>query len=355
MVKKKHLWRKIAIGTALILILALIGARVYLPYWVTDYVNRQINDIKGYSGSISDVDINLWRGAYQIHNLKIFKTGADIPVPFVDIKTSDLSVQWAALFDGAIVAEIDLYDAHLNFAVDKKGRDIQTGEGAGWSKFVDALSPLDINHLNIHGGEISFQDFSARQPVDIFIKDIALEVENLKDVKDNDKTLPSPIRLSGHSIGGGKVQATGAMNIIRETPDFDLDIKLENAALPSINAYSRSIAAVDFEKGSLSIYIEAAARDGKLRGYIKPIATDVSMVSLEKDGNPLSVLWQSVVSVFAEIFKNHGKDQLATRIPIEGDIDNPETDTWSAVVGIFRNTFNAFIKDTDDTVNYSGG
>jgi hypothetical protein len=79
------------------------------------------------------------------------------------------------------------------------------------------------------------------------------------------------------------------------------------------------------------------------------------MVSLEKDGNPLSVLWQSVVSVFAEIFKNHGKDQLATRIPIEGDIDNPETDTWSAVVGIFRNTFNAFIKDTDDTVNYSGG
>jgi hypothetical protein len=115
-----------------------------LPYWVKDYVNKEINELKGYSGSIADIDINLWRGAYQIHDLRIFKTDADIPVPFVAIKTSDLSVQWSALFDGAIVAEIDLYDADLNFAVGKAGGEIQTGEGAAWTKFVDALSPLDI-------------------------------------------------------------------------------------------------------------------------------------------------------------------------------------------------------------------
>jgi hypothetical protein len=135
--------------------------------------------------------------------------------------------------------------------------------------------------------------------------------------------------------------------------DFDLDIKLEGAALPAINDYSRSIAAVDFESGMLSLYIEAVARDGKITGYIKPIATDINMVSVEEDRNPISILWQSVVSVFTEIFKNHEADQLATRIPLTGDLNNPETDTWSSIVGIFRNTFNAFIRDTDDTVEFS--
>lgn len=350
---RARLARNIILATIIVLAAGLIAARLYLPYWVTAYVNRQIDDLDGYGGSVSDIDINLWRGAYQIHDLEIFKDGGDIPVPFVAVKTADLSVQWAALLDGAIVAEIDLYDAHLNFAIGSQGGEVQTGEGAAWTRFVDALSPLDINRLSVHGGTLAFQDFSASPPVDIFIKDITLNVENLEDVKGRDVALPSPVSLSGQSIGGGEVNATGAMNILRDVPDFDLDIKLENAALPAFNAYSRSIAAVDFESGAISIFIEVAARDGAVTGYIKPVATDVGMVDVETDGNPFSIAWQSLVSVFAEIFKNQKENQLATRILLEGNINNPQTDSWSALVGIFRNTFNAFIKDTDDIVDYT--
>jgi hypothetical protein len=351
MTRRKKTGRRILIGLIVVLIATLIGARLYLPYWLTSYVNQQINALKGYSGSVSDVDVHLWRGAYQINNLKIFKDDAGIPVPFVDIKTTDLSVQWAALFDGAIVAEIDLYDADLNFAT--AGGAMQTGEGAAWSKLVDALSPLDINRLQIHGGKLAFKDFSAKPPADIFVKNINLKVENLKDVKDKNQPLPSPVRLSGISIGGGKVTATGNMNILQDVPDFDFDVKLEGAQLPSINNYARSVAAIDFEKGNISIYMEVAARKGHITGYIKPIMTDVSMVSIEEDKNPLSLLWQSIVSVFAEIFKNHSKDQIATRIPLEGEFDNPETDPWSALVGIFRNTFNAFQRKTDGTIDFT--
>jgi hypothetical protein len=353
MAEKRKIWRYVLLGSVIFLVVGLIGARIYLPYWVTDYVNREIDALDGYSGSISDVDIHLWRGAYQIHDIKILKDNSDIPVPFVAIKTADLSVQWSALFDGAIVAEIDLYDADLNFAVDKRGGDMQTGEGAAWSRLVDALSPLDINRFTVHSGKLAFKDFSADPPADIFVHNINLNVENLEDVKDKHNLLPSPVRLTGTSIGGGKVHAEGDMNILKDVPDFDFDVKLEGAALPAINNYARSIAAVDFEAGRIDIYIEAAARDGQVSGYVKPILTDVSMVSLERDGGPLSVLWQSIVSVFTEIFKNHPEDQFATRVELAGNINNPKTDTWSGIVNIFRNTFNAFIRDTDDTVDFS--
>lgn len=350
--KKKH-WRRISIALVASITIILIGARLYLPYWVKDYVNQRLDELKGYHGSIADIDIKLWRGAYQIQGLKIVKDNGNIPVPFVDIATSDISVEWRALFDGAIVAEIDLYEANLNFAVSKGGDTVQAGQGTAWAHFVDTLSPLDINRLSIHGGKIAFKDFSARKPVDIFLKDLNFQVENLKDVEDKNELLPSPVRLTGNSIGGGKVTAAGKMNILREMPDFDLDIKLENAALPSINNYSRDIAAIDFESGVISLYVEAAAHNGKLTGYIKPILRDVRIVDLKQDKNPVHVLWETFVSAFAQIFKNHPKDQLALRVPFEGDLNNPQTDGWSAFLSIFKNTFNAFIRDTDKTVDFS--
>lgn len=348
--RKLKMFRVIVVSLILLVAIGLIGARIYLSYWVRAYVNRQIDNLHGYSGSVGDIDIHLWRGAYIIQDIKIFKDNAGIPVPFVDIKTADLSVEWRALFQGSIVAEIDFYDADLNFAT--TGNSIQTGEGAAWTKLVDALSPLDINRLEIHSGKLAYKDFSASPPADIFVKNITLKVENLRNVEDKNKPLPSPVYLSGTSIGGGKVTASGNMNILRATPDFDFDVKLENAKLPSINNYARSIAAIDFEKGGISIYIEAAAHNGHVTGYIKPILTDVSIVSVKHDKNPFSLIWQSIVSVFAEIFKNHSYDQIATRIPLEGNFNDPETDTWSAVVGIFRNTFNAFKHETDNSVNF---
>ena len=98
--ERKHLWRKIGLGFAILLAAALIGARLYLPVWATGYVNRTLENIPGYTGSISDVDIHLYRGAYTIHDLKLFKKSKGIPVPFLDFKSSDLSIQWGALLDG---------------------------------------------------------------------------------------------------------------------------------------------------------------------------------------------------------------------------------------------------------------
>lgn len=353
MAGRKKKIAKITLGIILVLGAALLGARIYLPFWLRDYINREIEALDGYGGSIQSVDVDLWRGAYRIHDLKIVKDGGDIPVPFVAVKSADLSLEWRALFNGAVVAEIDLYDADLNFAVGRRGGEMQTGEGAEWAAFVDAISPLDINRLEIHGGKVAFKDFSTDPQVDIYIQDIDLRAENLKDVKGDNARLPSPLRVTGKSIGGGVLDADGKLNIIKDVPDFDLNIRLRNAALPAINDYSRSVASVDFKRGVLNIFIEAAAKDGYMTGYIKPVAVDVEIVDVDQDKNPVNLLWESLVSIFAEIFENQPEDQIATRIELEGNINNPDTDSWSAIVGIFRNTFNAMKKDTDGTIDFS--
>ena len=57
--RRRYLW---ALGTFVVL---LVGARVALPYFVKDEVNRRLMALESYDGHVEDVDLALWRGAYR--------------------------------------------------------------------------------------------------------------------------------------------------------------------------------------------------------------------------------------------------------------------------------------------------
>lgn len=331
-----------------VIVAALVAARMYLPYWVKDYLNNEIAALDGYGGSIQDVDIHLWRGAYAVHGLEIHKIKGGLKKPFVAAETVDLSVEWSALLDGAVVAEFDIYNADLTFSR------TQSGKGANWERLVDAWSPFDINRADVHGGRVSYIDYSTDPNIHLFIEDIDAHVTNLRNVDERDPNLPSDLRVSGRSIGGGQLSIDGKMNVIQATPDFDIAIKLTDASLTAFNDYVNSLAAVDFESGNVGIFSELAAADGRLTGYVKTVATGVSVVDLRgNDKNPFNALWESMVSVFMEVFENQPEDQFAFRIPIEGDLDHPDRDGWAAFLSIFENAFGqAFTRDTDGNIRF---
>src|SRR5690606_21994178 len=137
--QRKHVVLKILAAALIVLVVVLIAVRAYLPIWITDYANKTLDNIPGYSGSITDVDLALYRGAYVIKSLKIFKDGKDIPVPFVDIRNIDLSLQWGALFRGEIVGDVTLDNPKLNFATGKSGTTSQTGTTTDWTVPIKKL------------------------------------------------------------------------------------------------------------------------------------------------------------------------------------------------------------------------
>ena len=343
---KTHiLWRNITIGFVVIIALALVGGRIYLPVWLTDYVNRQINGLEGYDGGVSDIDVALWRGAYQIHDLRLNKVRGGIKEPFVSIGTTDLSIEWKALLHGSVVAEIELKNANLNFAKS------QTGAGTDWEGFIDSLIPFDINRLDINGGKVAYIDHSASPDVNLYINNITAHVTNLQNVTEQQKLLPSDLVVSGNSIGNGKLNITGQINILKNTPDFDLDAKLENAQLPAFNNYANEIAAIDFSKGRIGVYSELASAKDRVTGYVKIVANDIELDYLAAP-NPINALWEALVAAFMEIFKNQPRDQFALTIPIEGSLENPDQDSWAAFFSIFENAFGrAFSRNTEGRVN----
>lgn len=100
--------------------------------------------------------------------------------------------------------------------------------------------------------------------------------------------------------------------------------------------------------------MELAAADGHVVGYVKPVATDLALVDLDQDKNPFNIIWEALVSVFMELFQNQEKDQFALRVPLEGNLNDPEQDGWAAFWSIFKNAFGqAFTKQEDGTIEFN--
>ena len=336
-----------------VLVVLLVAFRIYLPTLVKNYVNKVLSDIPGYYGHVKDIDIAIYRGAYVINGLYLNKVEAETQIPFLDFPETDISVEWKSLFHGKIVSEIIMHRPGINYVVeDQEGSSDTTKADAGdWTDALDDLVPININHFEIIDGTLSFKVASADPPVDLNLNHMNLTADNLQMVQSEGQTLPSPITATGVSIGGGSVSLKGRVNVIKEIPDVDLSFALEGADITALNAFTQHYAKLDFEGGEFNFFSEVVIADGYLKGYLKPLMTNTKLISPEE---PLiTKLWEGFVGFFGFILTNQSTETLATKVPIEGDLNAPNTEVWSAITAIFRNAWvEAFQRTVDNEIEY---
>ena len=335
------------------LIVLLIAFRIYLPTLVKNYVNKVLAGIPGYYGHVEDIDIALYRGAYVINGLYLNKLNADTQVPFLNFPKTDISVEWKSIFKGKIVAEIKMLSPQIIYVFEDQQATTAEGDAAveDWTQAITDLVPLEINHFEVHDGKLAFVQLAATPNVDLSIEKLELTADNLRNVVAKDRVLPSPITASGISFGGGKVQLDGALNIIQEIPDMDINFSLQRANATALNDFTNYYAGIDFESGTVELYSELAIADGYLKGYLKPLLIDTKLIG--KEDGFLETLWEGFIGFFKFAFKNQRTDTLATEIPISGDLNNIEAGVWPTIGGILKNAWiKAFKGETDGSIEF---
>jgi Domain of Unknown Function (DUF748) len=339
----------IILGSFLVLLIAL---RIALPYILLNLVNKQLSHIPGYTGHVDDIDVALIRGAYKIKKIKLEKTGGKIPVPFFAAELVDLSLQWASLFHGRIVGKIEVDQPVLNFVKGPTEETSQTKIDKSWTDVVKKLMPLKLNKFEIVEGEIHYRDFHSKPTFDIYTKNVHILAENLSNAEKNKQILPSTIEASG-DVYGGKATASMKMDALAKSPTFDGNMKLVGLNLTNLNNFIDAFAKFDIKSGEISIYTEAAAKDGRITGYTKPIIKNLKVLNWEKDKDkPVKIAYEAVVEAVAWIFKNHNKDQLATRVEFEGNIKKPDISIWELIGQVLKNAFiQALYPSLENSVN----
>ena len=340
----------------------LLALRAATPYVVKHYVNQALANMGDYRGHVADVNLVLWRGGYTLRDLEIVKIGSKSEQPFAKIPEMELTLQWNALLHGRAVGEVVMRDPALNFVQSESGESTQLGTGVNWPAEIRNLFPFRLNHVEVTNGVMTFQAPGIQTSDVLTMRDTHLLLRNLTNVQRKNEDAFAEIDLEGRVMGNAPVKLDGKIDPNADTPTFDIDMSLEGAKLVDVNPWLRRFLKVDAAAGQFSMYSELAAAKGHFEGYVKPFLESPKITSAKEEAQgPFQKAWAALVGLAAKIFENREEKQVATKIPLRGDIEDPKAGIIPAIVNLGRNAFiGAFshsiegtiaLTDRDSTVN----
>lgn len=346
--------RRVTFRIFLGLILLLIIARIALPYVVLHYANQKLAKLDGYYGHIQDIDIALMRGAYTMNNIYIDKVDSNSKerVNFFSCTKIDLSVEWKALLDKKIVAEVEFEKPIINYTLNSTIGSKKEKDTTNFITLIKDFVPLRINQFLVEHGEIHYIDVNTNPLVDIPLTDVYILGKGLTNQSEKKDLLPASIVMNS-ILYDGNLNVDVKLNPLNKVPTFDLNGTLTQTNLTYLNAFFTAYGNFDLKQGNMALYTEFAAKEQKFKGYVKPLIKDLDIVQFNKEeGSPLQITWEAFIGSTAEIFQNQPKGTLGTKIPIEGKFNSPEVRTWEAIISVLKNAFIEALKpNIDNSVN----
>jgi hypothetical protein len=307
----------------------------------------------GYYGHVHDIDISLFRGAYTLKDFYINKidSSSKQQVPFIASQIIDLSVEWKSIFHGRLVGEMEFNNSVMRFTKGKAEPGEMQKDTNDFRKILDSFMPLKINHFEIINGKIQYIDPASTPKLDVHMDNVHLQAQNLTSVRDT-AILPATVDATAN-LYGGKVDFRMQMDPLADYATFDMNAALKNTDLPKLNDFFQAYANVDVNKGTFSLYTEIAGKDKRFVGYVKPIIKDLDVVGPEdRHDSFFNKIWERIVGTAGVLLKNQKTDQIATKIPIEGEYQKTIIDTWYAIGDLLRNAFiQAAYPSIDNLIN----
>lgn len=347
-------FRRRGIRILLIIVGVLILFRLFLPAIVLRYCNKTLAGMKGYYGHIKDIDISLYRGAYQIRDIYINEkdSASGKQTDFFKAKKIDLSVEWKALFHGSLVGELEFESPSLIFTKDRTELADVKKDTNDFRKVLKNFMPLKVNRFGITNGAVHYVDRTAKPKVDVSLKNLHLLATNLRNAEESNTLLPSTVIASANAYEG-QVKLNMKLNPLAEHATFDLNADIKQVNLVQLNDFLKAYGNFDVTRGTFGLYAEFAAKNGDFKGYVKPIIKDLDVVGPDDRKDAFfNKIWETVVGGVGVIFKNQKKDQIATKVPIEGNFKDPSTNILDAIFEVLRNAFiQALMPSVDNQIN----
>ncbi|MBU2978341.1 DUF748 domain-containing protein [Alteromonas sp. C1M14] len=342
-----------------LVVASIVLLRMSLPFAAQWYINDTLDKGENFTGSVGDVDILLWRGAYQLENIVILKRTGEVTEPFLEIEQADISLLWSALFDKAVVADVNLVHPQVNFVDGPSKKSSQSGENENWLNLADQLVPLRVDRLHIEHGTVRFINPTSSPAIKVKLHQIDATARNLVNSRHLSKDLIATIEGTGKTEDKGTITLTASLDPSTPKPTFDINLQANDVALGNFKPLLETYAPFDLEAGTLEFTMELASDNGSINGYAKPILHQVEVFSWkgdieDDDDGFFRGISEGMSAFIAELFENQSEDQIATRIPLSGSLSDVNTPVFSTLVGILRNAFIQAIRgDLENSVVFS--
>jgi hypothetical protein len=319
--KKRRGWKIV-----LIIILALVGMRLALPYVLKWQFEQRMAASGTYRGTVGDIDLNLWRGAYEVEELRVEKAGGNIEDPFFTVQKLDFSVDWSSLLDGAFVAEATLHQPVLNYVKGPDTPSSQTEPPQDWKQQMQDMFPIRFDRIEVRDGTVTYKRSQEGGPTDMRLTELNGVVRNITNKDALSGKLPASLDASATALDTGRMRLHVNLDPFAKVPTFDLDAKFANVELAKMGGVLRPAANLDVEGGVFDASVDIRAADGKFKGTVRPFFENVTVVKWREEGTGSGVFDQ-LLSRFekrANELLLGGEGSYSAKIPVSGTFEEGE-------------------------------
>lgn len=341
--------RKSVFYTLLTLLVVVWFLALALPVGVRAYLNHYVlNDMGVYQGRVGDIDLRWFKGAYALNDLRVTKVSSEKDVPFFQVDEFLIYASLPAILQGDLSFSARLKSPQLNFMDSGREDDRQTGEGGSWLKTFESIVPDRLDRIDVENGKLAFKNLDSSPKVDIQADNLEISAKNLTNRRNREGKNVATATLKGRVLDHGNLDVNVDFDPTN-FENFDFKLKATDIDLSSLNDLSRVYANLDFRKGHGEIYSEISAIDGDIDGYIKPMFTDVDILSWKQDvesqdDGPVQVVWEGLVGTFKTLFTNFSTEKIATEIELDGSIKKPDISPMQAFMGVVKNSFGSALE-----------
>jgi uncharacterized protein DUF748 len=197
---------------------------------------------------------------------------------------------------------------------------------------------LKARRITVNGATLGFVNEQITPRYRVFLADTDLVVENFTNQRTEGT---ATARLTGRLMSSGSLAANAAFRAERDGPDFDVQARVQDTDLTTLNDLLRAHAKVDIVSGVFSVFAEFHVKHRRVSGYVKPLFRDLQVYepSQDEDKSVGQKLKEKVADVVGNVLRNRAREEVATVTPIDGPLDDPKASTWEALIGLVRNAF----------------
>lgn len=337
--------KKVKLISLLVILFVLIMLRLAAPSIATWYVNKTIAQTPGIEGAVADVDLAIFAGAYSIHKINIRQAGDNQNLPLFVADKLSISLLWSALIKGELVAELALFKPTIGLYDRPEGqivKDPVITDEEYWLGLANNLTPFAINKLTVENGTFVMDAQSKLKRSEFKVQNVKLLMTNIANVKGVNSV--ATVKMTGDIQNQAKLTINGTFDPNTSKPTFDLNLEMAKLPVAYIDALMKFYAPFDFEAGQIEMASEIKSVQGQVTGYVQIGIYQLEIFSWHEDvvedsTNPINLVIEMIGGMLATIFENSNKELVATRVPIEGNIDSPDVSAWEAFVGILHNAF----------------
>jgi len=339
--------RRVLIGLAILLAIIVV-VRIVLDPIAAHYTRKALSAAEGMESRFDGVHVTVFPPGYEIRQLAVVETpGGTWKRPLFEVDRAAVSLYWRRLLQGRIGIALRLDQPKIQITqrseapteVKKQVEKHKPRSAMEVASKLEELMPARVERIEVRRGEFSFRDIGAAGHPEVALHRIEAAVENIATRRTLDKGQPSTASLSAVLGKSGDLSVFVSSDLFAKSINLAGNAALHGWKVEELYQLEKARTDLQTPQGTLDLFAEFKVRNGDISGGVKPVLKNVEVKPADEN------LFTKVKAWFADealhLFSDRvpGREALATVVPIQGHLDNPDVQIVPTVLSILRNAF----------------